>query len=100
MTELTWESLRTRKGRVPTDVVHRALAHETVLLNITTSTYHAIDAVGARFFEVILASPNMQAASETLASEYEQPVDRIAEDMVTFCNDLLERDLLALDEGR
>lgn len=100
MSHLSWEILRTRKAKVPEHVVHRALAQETVLLNVTSSTYHAIDEVGARFFEAILGAPSLESAVATLAAEYEQPADRISADMTTFCNDLLERDLIALEDGR
>lgn len=100
MSHVTWEILRTHKAKVPEHVVHRALAHETVLLNVSSSTYHAIDEVGGRFLEAILAAPSVASAAETLAAEYEQPAERISDDMTTFCNDLLERDLIALEAGR
>jgi len=100
MTDMSWDVMRTCRMTVPEYVVHRALPQETVLLNVRTSTYHAIDEVGARFFEVILAAPSLEAASAALASEYEQPVDRIATDMVGFCADLLARDLIALQGTR
>jgi hypothetical protein len=100
MTDLSWGILRDCRVQVPNHVVHRALPHETVFLNVTTSTYHAVDEVGARFFEVILEAPSLEAATVTLASEYEQPLDRIETDMVTFCADLLARDLIGLESNR
>lgn len=96
MKQLSWELVRGRRLVVPDHVVHRALAEETVLLNIKTSTYHAIDEIGARFFETMLASPSLAVASEALAAEYEQPLERIVTDLVAFCRDLHERELIEL----
>jgi hypothetical protein len=100
MSELTWDTLKTRRAKMHEDVVHRALAQETVLLNVSTSTYYAIDEVGGRFLETMISEPSLEAASEMLAAEYEQPIERIASDMVVFCKDLLDRKLLALEDGR
>ena len=94
MTELSWEALRTCRVTVPDHVVHRALPHETVLLNVTTSTYHAVDEIGGRFFEVIVSAPSLEAASAELAQEYQQPVTRIETDLTTFCRDLRQLDLI------
>lgn len=96
MSDMDWASLRACRMLVPEHVVHRALVHETVLLNVKTSTYHSLDEVGARFFEVMLAAPSLEGASVELASEYEQPVERIVSDLVTFCGMLRERELVDL----
>lgn len=100
MSDIHWASVCNCRMLVPDHVVHRALAHETVLLNVKTSTYHALDEVGARFFEVMLIAPSLEAASAELAREYDQPVERIVADLVTFCGELRERELIDLRPGR
>jgi hypothetical protein len=84
------------RATVPDHVVHRALTRETVLLNIRTSTYHTVDETGARFFDVLRQSPSLDVACARLAEEFEQPYEVIAEDMVHFCGDLSERDLISV----
>ena len=82
---------------VPQHVVYRALAHETVLLNIRTSTYHSVDTVGARFLEVLVEAESVGAAADVLALEYEQPRERIASDLKRFCDELADRELVRLE---
>lgn len=93
---MSWNELRRCRVTVPEHVVHRALAEETVLLNVRTSTYHTLDAVGARFFEVMRQAATVEAACGELAAEYEQPLERIQADMEAFCRDLVERELIEL----
>jgi hypothetical protein len=97
MTDGSWDSLRDQRVTVPDHVVFRALPQETVLLNVRTSTYHVVDEVGARFFEVLLASPSLEAAGEELAAEYEQTAERIATDLTTFCRELERLGLIELE---
>jgi hypothetical protein len=90
------ELLSTRRVAVPEHVVFRAFAKETVLLNVQTGQYHGLDRIGSRFFVVIRDAPNLGTASEQLASEYGQPLERITGDLVTFCNDLMNRGLVQI----
>jgi hypothetical protein len=96
MVDTSWNSLRGCRAAVPAHVVYRALAHETVLLNVNTGQYHGLDKIGGRFFEAIGESPDLQAASEVLAREYAQPLERIETDLAAFCTDLRDRGLLEL----
>lgn len=89
-----WNELRRHRAHVADHVVHRALPHETVLLNVRTSTYHTVDEVGARFFEVMRTAPTIEATAQQLAAEYEQPLDRITSDLTAFCRELSERGLV------
>jgi hypothetical protein len=92
--KLQWTQIRERKPTVPEHVVWRGFATETVLLNINTGIYHGLDDVSGRFFEVVRASADLAAAVESLAAEYEQSSERIAEDMLRFCNELRELGLI------
>lgn len=98
MTEdlLTWDRLRGRRITVPQHVVHRSFAAETVLLNIQTGHYHGMDHIGGRFFETLIGSSDAAAATTALAGEYGQPQERIQEDMVQFCSELLDLGLVEL----
>jgi hypothetical protein len=92
-----WYELQLHRVAVPAEVVFRVLAHETVLLNISTGKYHGIDAVGARFFDVARQAPNVKTACDTLAREYEQSDDRIRADFVAFVDALAARGLVQLE---
>jgi hypothetical protein len=95
---ISWEGIQDRRALVPQHVVFRGFAAETVLLNVQTGYYHGMDAVGGRFFEVLRESPTVVAAAAALAAEYEQPDEVIREDVVRFCEDLVERGLIELAE--
>jgi hypothetical protein len=85
---LEWADLRDRRATVPQHVVWRGFAAETVLLNINTGMYHGLDEVSGRFFEVLREAPTVAAAITILVAEYEQPEERVQEDMVHFCGEL------------
>jgi hypothetical protein len=93
---LQWDDIRTQRVLVPRHVVHRNFAAETVLLNIDSGYYHGMDAVGGRFFEALRDAPTVEAAVDTLAGEYEQPADRIRDDMIRFCSELSARGLIEI----
>jgi Coenzyme PQQ synthesis protein D (PqqD) len=82
------------KVTLPTHIAHRAFVSETVVLNLQTGTYHGLNPVGGRMLETLERSPTVQAAAETLAGEYEQPLEDVQRDLLAFCADLLERGLI------
>lgn len=82
----------------PRHVVHRSFAAETVLLNVQTGHYHGMDGIGGRFFETLTGAANVAAAVDALAAEYEQPRERIQEDMVRFCSELQDLGLIELED--
>ena len=98
MTEmvLTWEEIRGRRAIVPRHVVYRVLVEETVLLNIESGRYHGLDAIGSRFFAVLLESPSLSVAVQTLVAEFEATEDRIRADLIEYCSDLAARGLIEL----
>ena len=59
-TAFYWDEVQTRNARLPAHVVFRALATETVLLNIETGQYYAVDSIGGRFLEVSTARRTWQ----------------------------------------
>ncbi len=98
MTEpLQWDQIRGRKVTVPRHVVHRSFASETVLLNVQTGHYHGMDAIGGRFFDTLVGAGTIGDAASALAAEYEQPEERIQEDMAKFCAEMRDLGLIELD---
>jgi hypothetical protein len=95
--QLQWDQISGRKVAVPRHVVHRSFASETVLLNVQTGHYHGMDAIGGRFFETLVGAGTIADAVTALAAEYDQPVERIQEDMTRFCAELSGLGLVELD---
>ncbi len=83
--------------RLPEHVVHRAFASETVVLNLQTGKYHGLNPVAGRMLEVLEQGVTVQDAARQLATEYDQPIETIEEDLCGLCVDLLERGLIETD---
>jgi Coenzyme PQQ synthesis protein D (PqqD) len=93
---LSWRDVEARKVRLPAHVVSRAMATETVLLNIQSGQYHAVDAVGGRFLESLARADDVAGAAQSLATEYDEPLDRVQDDLLGFLDALRQRGLLEL----
>src|SRR2546423_11668269 len=89
------EMLRLRVG-VPHHVVFRDFVSETVLLNINTGQYHGLNPTAGRMLTVLDTVASVEEAAKQLAREFEQPLDRIEEDLSELCEGLLERNLLEI----
>ena len=83
---------------IPETIVYREFVAETVILNLSTGTYHGLNAVGGRMLEVLSKVQRVADAAEQLAAEYGQPLDDIQRDICDFCSDLGERGLISLEE--
>jgi coenzyme PQQ synthesis protein D (PqqD) len=79
---------------VPRHVVHRPFVSETVLLNLQTGVYHGINPVGGRMLEALERAESVQAAAAALAEEFGVPLAQLEQDIVEFCQGLLERQLI------
>ena len=80
--------------RIPSHVVSRAFATETVVLNLQTGLYHSLNPTGGRMLEVLGEVGNVEAAIDKLAAEYGRPTDSMAEDVYVFCSSLIEHGLI------
>jgi hypothetical protein len=86
------------KVRLPDHVVFRRFAAETVVLNITTGKYHGLNPTAGRMLELLAAADSVSEAAGQMAEEYGRPVDEIERDMNTFCEGLLERGLIEVEQ--
>ena len=97
---LTRMPIAGRRATLPEHVVHRAFAHETILLNVRTGLYHGLNATAGHMLETMTAVPSLDATVEQLAREYGESVDRIGQDVAGLVADLVERDLIELSPVR
>jgi Coenzyme PQQ synthesis protein D (PqqD) len=80
--------------RIPSHVVHRTFALETVVVNLERGLYHGLNPSGGRMLETLERTPNVREAAAKLAQEFDVPLGEIEADLCVFCCDLLERGLL------
>ncbi len=79
---------------VPDDVLISNLQEESVLLNLDSERYFGLDNVGNRFFSVLTTSDSIEAAYESLATEYDVDRDALRQDLVSLIEDLLAHGLI------
>jgi hypothetical protein len=72
---------------------------ESVLLNLDTQCYFALDQVGTRMWAVLTAAASIQEACEVLLAEYDVAPDVLREDMEELIGQLVENSLLELSDG-
>lgn len=86
--------------RVPDHVVFRPFPGETVALNLQTGKYHGLNPVAGRMVEVLIDTGDVEATANLLAEEYGQPVETVAADLHSLCEDLSRRGLIELHADR
>jgi len=82
---------------VPEHVVYRAFVNETVILNLNTGRYHSVNSTGASMLQSLEKAATVAEAAGRLSEQYGRPREEIETDLCEFCEDLLRRDLIALD---
>ncbi len=87
------------RARVPDHVVYRSFPGETVLLNLTTGTYHGLNATAGRMLEELERASSIGDAAARLAVEFAQPPALVERDLRALCGELLERGLLRVEDG-
>jgi hypothetical protein len=80
--------------RVPTDVVYRSFAHETVVLNLATGKYHGLNATAGAMLQELERGDTARVAATRLAERFDRPLEEIEDDLSGLCRDLLERGLI------
>jgi hypothetical protein len=80
-------------SRNPT-VKWRRLGEESVLLDVTTETYYALNEVGTRAWELIDGRATEAEIAVRIASEYDAPLRVVEADVRTLLGDLRDQNLL------
>lgn len=99
MTISTDELLHSRV-RLPEHVVHRNFVAETVVLNLRTGMYHGLNPTAGKMLDTVTETASVSQAADVIAQQYGKDRSRIEADLVAFCRDLLERELVEIvDDG-
>jgi Coenzyme PQQ synthesis protein D (PqqD) len=80
--------------RVPEHVVYRKFAEDTVVLNLQTGRYHGLNPTAATMVEILCGAPNVAAAAERLAPEWDVAPDVLLADLLELCEGLERRGLI------
>jgi hypothetical protein len=85
--------------RVPSHVIRRDFAAETVLLNLNTGKYHGLSPTAGRMLAVLQEVGNVAAAAGRISSELERPLAEIEREIAAFCRSLADRDLIEIEHA-
>lgn len=79
---------------VPKTVLARTVGTETILLNLETSTYHSLNAVGGRFWALIQEDGDFHQALTVMSGEYAVDPAQLEADLRALCAKLQGLSLL------
>jgi hypothetical protein len=87
------------KLRLPQHVVHRSFVSETVVLNLKTGKYHGLNPMAGQMLDALEQSDSVRDAVVSVAAAYHQDPAVVEADLVAFCEELLERNLVEFAES-
>ncbi len=86
-----------RRVKVPDDVLFRELEGEIVLLNLDTERYYGLDDFGARLWQLLKTSSDLDEVLAQLEAEYEVAPETLRRDSVEFLTKLSDEGLVSLE---
>ena len=81
------------------DVMLRIIGDEAVILNLKSELYLGLNPVGTRIWTVLHGAPSIQAAYESLLTEFDVAPERLRQDMDELLDQLLAQGLIELAPG-
>lgn len=88
------EAIRSATVRLPASVVFRALAAETVMLDLRTGLYHHLEPRMGELLEALTQAGGPALAARRLAARTGQAVAAVEAELCALCVALSERGLL------
>jgi len=82
--------------RVPEDVVFRELQGEAVILNLASSTYFGLDAVGTRIWQLCETHGVLHVVLDAMQQEFDAAPETLRSDLRAFIDALTAKGLLAI----
>jgi len=84
----------TERAGVPAHVLVRILDRESVLLNLDTEQYFGLDETGTRMWQLVTASPNIEAAYQELLAEFDVEPEMLRSNLMELLTRLVDNGLL------
>jgi hypothetical protein len=84
----------TDRAATPANVLVRFLDREAVLLNLETEQYFGLDETGTRMWQVVMGSPNIDAAFHELMAEFDVEPELLRTNLIELLSRLVDSGLL------
>ncbi len=85
------------RARIAPEVMIQEVGGESVLLDLKTERYLGLNEVGTRMWQALSESDSIQAAYETLQTEYDVTPQRLEEDLRDLIDRLLANALITTE---
>ena len=85
------------RARIAPEVMIQEVGGESVLLDLKTERYLGLNEVGTRMWQALSESESIQAAYETLQTEYDVTPQRLEEDLRDLIDRLLANALITTE---
>jgi len=79
------------------DALFQEIGGEGVVLDLKSSSYFGLNKVGVRLWQLLLASPSLQAACDTLLTEFEVEPAQLTQDLITLVDQLTDAGLVTVE---
>ena len=80
--------------RIPDNVATRMIGDESILLNLETGTYFGLNAVGARFIELLERNGKIAVAHHTMLEEFDVTPEILEGDLLRLSDEMRSKGLL------
>lgn len=84
----------TDRAATPPHVLVRLVERESVLLNLETEKYFGLDETGTRMWQLIMASPTIDAAYRELLAEFDVEPEILKTNLTELLSRLMENGLI------
>src|SRR6266478_3616472 len=82
------------RAAAPAHVLVRFLDREAVLLNLETEQYFGLDEIGTRMWQLVTASPSIDAAYQELLAEFDVEAEMLHSNLTELLTRLVDSGLL------
>jgi hypothetical protein len=86
-----------QRFKIPSDVLIREIAEESVLLNLATESYFGLNEVGTRFWNALTQGEPLQQTYDSLLREFEVSPEVLQADLSRLIDELVTHGLLEID---
>lgn len=84
---------------VPSHVLVREVAGQSVFLNLDTERYLGLDAAGTKMWNVLVAAPTVEAAYQKLLETFDVDAETLRTDFEKWLDELGEQGLIEMRDA-
>jgi hypothetical protein len=88
------------RGRPLRHVFAREFDGELVLLDLAKGDYYGLDTIGAQLWQGLVGGGTIEEIAAALVKRYDVSLETLSLDLIALTQELVDRGLLEIEEGR